>query len=136
MAAASRPTIRNAPSAISPASSVMRGPAASRYTGVGTPLRFRSRVTLGPHPTPPPPRTRQHGRAGPLPHRRGEANPPGRPPLTRPKRADSLAQLRGGNPTYQEDRVREGPPPCPRVALRDLRENRLHVGTAKKAGEN
>jgi hypothetical protein len=41
--------MRNAPSAISPASSVMRGPAASRYTG--TALRFRRRVGVAPSST-------------------------------------------------------------------------------------
>src|SRR6516225_5507835 len=51
MAAACSPTMRKAPSATSPASSIMRGPAASRYTGVGVALRFLRRVDVGPNST-------------------------------------------------------------------------------------
>ena len=43
--------MRKAPSATSPASSIMRGPAASRYTGVGGTLRFLRRVGSGPKAT-------------------------------------------------------------------------------------
>ena len=40
----------------------MRGPAASRYTGVGTGLRFRSRVSVGPKPTASPASSRRTSR--------------------------------------------------------------------------
>ena len=46
MEAGCRPTMRNAPSAASPASSIMRGPAARRYTGVGVALRFLRRIEV------------------------------------------------------------------------------------------
>src|SRR6266851_7690407 len=54
MPAGWRPTMRKAPSATSPASSIMRGPAARRYTGVGGTLRFLRRVD--PRPKRPLPR--------------------------------------------------------------------------------
>ena len=40
----------------------MRGPAASRYTGVGTALWFRSRVSVGPKPTASPASSRRTSR--------------------------------------------------------------------------